>query len=406
MVQKRSASWLTKKYAEKGPLAWKGPKEKVVMRLTGAKPTLRRQVVHIPTPESARLPLVEYKQIGIMEGLRHKHMSPIDLDSGKAIKFHPQPREAFDLGWELTQAPRTSGVMVQKIGPTTKVYRHFVGKGYTPMSVTLARAGAFKVESMGGKQALMQIHKPSLMTAPYTPPVYSTFSTLFPKFVGLLAVPTSASISLLRKRTKRPFGIVEQATKIESVSPQITVPKSDLAVDLRPIVELKTGLSSFSVVKPKRKTKTTPIIGLVSWSEERSEQRQRLGGVITPSQITLPKISQIQTQTINFKQNLESRQAPKIKQDIWTIQTPMLTPAQMTKQMEAPPMSLEIPEAPLPKSPLWWLDAKKRKKGKKSDLFGEWWLRTHPVGKSIFLPKGFQFDEPILGGKKRRKRRR
>jgi len=98
-VTAKTQSWLTEKYIEKGPLAWKGWKEKAVMKVTGARPYLARGEVVLPS-------LIE----------------PVSLSQ----------LQASQLSWELTQAPGVGGVWLRNIGlaPTkTKVLPHLIARG-------------------------------------------------------------------------------------------------------------------------------------------------------------------------------------------------------------------------------------------------------------------------------------
>jgi len=155
--------YLTKKYLEKGPLAWKGWKEKAVMRLTGVRPHVAPGVVSIPTSEA----------VGMKE------------------------LAAQQLAWELTQAPKTTGLMITKVGPKKTVFTFTRGVGYTPMSVTLARA--MGVEEMGGRQALLQLEKPALKTTPFIPTIEPIKETVVRLPQMILALTTlSAFISVGR----------------------------------------------------------------------------------------------------------------------------------------------------------------------------------------------------------------
>jgi len=87
LVVPKASEWLTQRYLEKGPLEWKGWSEKLVMKLTGAKPHLALGEVSIPVGEV---------------------LGP------QGYEVIPETLPYTDIGWELTLAPKMSGVMIPK----------------------------------------------------------------------------------------------------------------------------------------------------------------------------------------------------------------------------------------------------------------------------------------------------
>ena len=81
-IKGKAQTWLTTQYLEKGPTTWKGFTEKVVMKLTGAKPYFPVGEVAIPDISKGAL-----------------SMAKLEASYG---------------AWEMTLAPRTGGVWIGK----------------------------------------------------------------------------------------------------------------------------------------------------------------------------------------------------------------------------------------------------------------------------------------------------
>jgi len=97
-IKAKAQSWLTTQYLEKGPATWKGITEKVVMKITGAKPYIATGEVAIP-----------------------------DISRG-ALSF--SKLEASYGAWEMHLAPRTGGVWIGKYvleEPAKKVLPVLIG---------------------------------------------------------------------------------------------------------------------------------------------------------------------------------------------------------------------------------------------------------------------------------------
>jgi len=88
MVGTRAQTWLTKQYLEKGVAGWKGWKESLIMKVTGAKPYLARAEV----------------------GLAQLGPSGVSLKDLYATQAY----------WEMISVPRTTGVMIAKYPAVTK----------------------------------------------------------------------------------------------------------------------------------------------------------------------------------------------------------------------------------------------------------------------------------------------
>jgi len=110
--------------------------------------------------------------------------------------------EAQRLAWELSLTPRTSLVTVTKVGAKRSVFTFTRGLGYTPMSVTLAKA--MSVKEMGGRQAIIQIEK-RLKKMPYLPKVDYGVPKVSSMLPGLFGVGLTVGARAIPKRKAEPF---------------------------------------------------------------------------------------------------------------------------------------------------------------------------------------------------------
>jgi len=224
LISKPAQQWLTKKYVEKGPLEWTGWKEKAVMKLTGVKPSLAPSVVSYPAPGA----------VG-MKGL-----------------------EAQRLAWELTQAPKTAGLMITKVGPAKTVFAFTRGVGYTPMAVTLAKA--MGVKEMGGRQAIIQITKPELKTMPFIPTVEPFKETAFrlPQILGLgiIALPRIVERPKQRERLE-PLTMPRIIPIQEPISEQMEKQMLSPIVGVSPMLEVAPMQEMMQIQRQAQKTVQT-----------------------------------------------------------------------------------------------------------------------------------------------------
>lgn len=96
VVAPKAQAWLTKQYMEKGPAAWKGLPEKVVMKVTGVKPYMAPQVVSVSI--AGEPPYTLPPTFGLKTGL---------------VKYGVE--EARAVAWALTETPKTTGLIISKM---------------------------------------------------------------------------------------------------------------------------------------------------------------------------------------------------------------------------------------------------------------------------------------------------
>jgi len=237
-VTEKASEWLTTKAVERGPLQSASLTEKVVGKVTGARPYLAQQVVSVPTPEAVGL-----------GGL-----------------------EAQFTGWELASAPRSSAVLVSKL-PSEQLARVW------------AEEHLFK-RAMGGlayatvKEALA---KETMPKTPYVP----MGETSLPEAGSGLA----AGMMLLPKISVKPKTIVEQRMPFIPESPSRIKPKErtglitipSLTIEFESMQELKPTTEAWIRIETAQK----PLVETV--------QVQKL-----LQQPSMPSL-QMQIQTPTFK---------------------------------------------------------------------------------------------------------
>lgn len=130
-LQPKVQEWLTRRYIEKGPLAWQGFTEKAVMRLTGDKPYLSPGVVSVPTPESVGM-------------------------KGLAAEF---------AAWDIAETPKSSALLVSKM-PSERLASMWA-KEHLFKTVTGGLSYALVKEELAGAPVARQPHIPQ---APRTTP--------------------------------------------------------------------------------------------------------------------------------------------------------------------------------------------------------------------------------------------
>jgi len=158
-VVPKASDWLSKRYVESGPLEWKGWKESLVMRVTGAKPYLASEIVSFPGKIVTSIPEVSADIWGLADTPRAsvlfttKVLSPQvkfvpkfyawgDMLIPAAEKLFEPAYKAMPSDW-LMSAPRQFGVTVQRQAEATMPYLPSVG--FSRGSSAVMRALTFGV---------------------------------------------------------------------------------------------------------------------------------------------------------------------------------------------------------------------------------------------------------------------
>jgi len=431
-VQTKTESWLTKKYVEKGPLQWKGLKEKVAMHVTGVKPSLARGEISIPVAEKMGV----FGREAVPKGLPYT-----------------------DIGWKLTQTPRMGGVMITKVPTTSAVVGKslplYFGVGKDLFAFSEAQAYETRLSFEGGEPAktfkyekikhlgsfdrrlsTLSEYIRHQKILPFTTQAQVTRAGIHP-FIPKIITKTSKTFPSI-------FGIAHFGLKIPHEPKMLTEPKASTLIGTEkfpsttklsakqpsaPPISIAKDSTITKSVTPKKKTiginiptsekqmkdtlqrwRFTPSIGSVSRLKKRDESIPVVASIKVPDVIAeetedttpvmSPIVSSVQEELVKpiAEQKLLQRlfEVPTIKtkqkQKTETHLTPITTPTQLLtlKDPFTPytPTRQIPPEAPIP-LPFILRERKKKKKRKKKEKYGEWWLRTHPVGKSIFLPEDF-----------------
>ena len=360
IVRPKAEAWLTKQYVKKGLLAWKGWKEKVVMKVTGARPYLAYGEVSIPTAE--------------VWGLKGAEAIP------KGLPY-------TDIGWELTIAPRTGGVMISKVPTTTLtkgVLPVFFGLGtelieFIPKKslsyVGGKEARTFKYERIrdvggfektpwrvgweskfGFEKARMPILKELMKQQKLLPFVTQTQLTrmgIFPYIPKVIAVTGKKGISHFLLG----FGLTtitkaRPPTDVRQISP-ITLPTLRKQ---REILFPKMWLPTLAYTREKFRSLTI--------ERRKAKERERLIPIVKSSPFQIPE-SELKLPILEVP-----KQIPK--------QVPA-TPQIVTQIPQIPTPTVTIPTVPTPIMPRFRLPGRRVAPRRMRGLFGRWFEREHPI---------------------------
>lgn len=204
-VQVKSQSWLTSKYLakmEKGQLAWIGWKEKIVMRVTGARPYVARGEVALPQLTGE----ISFKQL-----------------------------QASQVAWEMTETPRMGGVWLRNLGVApakTKVLPHLIARA-GKISVGYLRELSYE-EPLWKRGLLPYVTQTQVTRAgilPYVPKAIVTTGKQGIKYLavgfGLTALTkVKPDIDVLRfERTIKPLQLLTIEPKQKKKGRQVFLPK-------------------------------------------------------------------------------------------------------------------------------------------------------------------------------------
>lgn len=231
-IEKRATSWLTKQYLEKGSLAWKGKTERLVMKVTGAKPHLATEIVMGVTPPPISEPLSITKfEINIMErqaqqeALSYFWKSPTVKTSEMWITHLPPKISTRASQW-------AAGTWVKHITgglPYTQQIETELAKPLTPTALYIPTLEPFKLVTSHGSQVAL-----ILVGFKFTPSWFTQYRKQkhAPMYVPTMVTPKTPSI--IQERQQR----MKQIQKTWLFEP--TVPKLKGLSKLRPFTTTTT----------------------------------------------------------------------------------------------------------------------------------------------------------------------
>jgi hypothetical protein len=368
-IRKQASEWLTGKYLEKGPLEWKGVKEELVMKVTGAKPFKpASSIVDIPDfPEPTAGSLFKQQQ-----------------------------------AWELAESPGTSAYLATKYtGGTGQrvsewVMEHWLVRATGGLSYALVQPELQSWKPAAEERQLPQLPKLEQPPATISPTVPIITPTIQPSKIEIPRIDVSPVISP-RPETKEGERVLPRVETLPTVLPaQDTITQKEVKPRLTPQVKLidweeKAEQQQQLSITPSTQTLTgpkprlTPHVRLIDWEEGvqqpiivpnitpqeplKEEQRQKIPAIVPvlPREETLPTVSILprekpQTETVKvpsivpsvlprgetiFEQTPVSETSPVLEvSQIQTAKTVAKT-LQQTSPILAPPTQQKF-RGPLP----------------------------------------------------------
>jgi hypothetical protein len=235
----KATAWLTERYLEKGPLAWKGTAEKLVGTLTGAKPYLAREVISVPSHSVA------------------------------------QVLSATELGMTT---PRTSMLIFSRgFAKETKFIPKFLirGTSIVPMAQTLSDVAYREMPYDWLKSAPEQIGietvKQTLPELPYLPLIPSMLKK--PSLVAVAYLGFKAGLLIPTETTRLPM---VQVSRLQIAKPKLETPITP-AMLTRPevVLSLKPKVLTATQIIPAQIVRTSQAAQMKTRQIQKQTQLQR-----------------------------------------------------------------------------------------------------------------------------------
>ena len=415
-VQPRASKWLTEQYREgftggfakeqfgfeaefgfqKGAEAidipvsqWKGWSERIVMRLTGARPYIAGGEISIPVMEAV-------SKTGVISGVP------------KGLAF-------TDIGWELSVSPRMGGVMLTKWPTVTtpKALELFFGIGEELIPFSLIKSEG---ETLGFEKTILKRYDKGWEPIEKGLPPSMLDESYYPK-VGFLDAPLKdvnvrgatswtkwpSTRSLMEEQKLLPFVTQTQLTRM-GIFPYVPDMNVGLAASksLGPALLATMGFSLLPMSRsqprqgllaiPRLTTmpKLEPAIKLKlpSFEEPFEIQRLKMFPQFYPSQKQRKRAALALTPMVSLEPLTETLSVSALRLDV----------PQLTEQVQKQRQSLAMPTFSLPKQALSFPTFSKIPsirepsfKGLGGGLFGKWFQRSHaiPTEKQIMRELGF-----------------
>lgn len=318
-ISAKAESWLTKKYLGKGPLAWQGWKEKLVMRVTGARPYVARGEITLP-----------------------QLTGEISL----------QKLQVSQAAWEMTRSPRMGGVWLRNLGlapSKTTVLPHLISRAGA-ISIGYLREFSFVEEPMWKRGLLPYVTQTQVTRMGILPYIPQAITTTGKHGINYLAI--GFAITALAKVKRGPY-VMRVGTMLKPLPSLIVQP--EFKKKERQIVSPKVWWPGLALTREKFRAFTI----------ERPKPKER--EKIVP-------IFKLPTPPIQARAHIQ-------KHLVWQRPEQIQPTPQIPTQIPSIPMPTPtIPTIPTPPIPPYRLPhgGQGVSRGRRG-LFGAWFKRTHQI---------------------------